>query len=99
MSVWLQGYTSSTNYSKYGLAKAEREIEPASFTIHITGSPRNIHACFFLLLINDILLSFLIVSPIKYDIIMTDYIRYSLIYSCDYVPGLDINFQHIWILS
>ncbi len=43
MSVWLQGYTSSTNYSKHGLAKAEREIEPASFTIHITGS-RNIHA-------------------------------------------------------
>jgi lipocalin len=38
-------------------------------------------------------------ETIKYNIITTDYKQYSLIYSCDYVPILKINFQHIWILS
>mgnify|MGYP006892792145 CR=1 FL=1 len=38
MNVWLQGYTSSSTYSKHGLAIAEKEIEPAAFSIHIPGS-------------------------------------------------------------
>ncbi|CAF1162052.1 unnamed protein product [Adineta steineri] len=38
-------------------------------------------------------------ETIKYNIITTDYNQYSLIFSCDHVPILDINFEHIWILS
>lgn len=47
MSVWLQGYTQSAYYSKHGLAKAEEEIEPAAFTIHLADS-RNIHTCLYI---------------------------------------------------
>ncbi|CAF1026172.1 unnamed protein product [Adineta ricciae] len=38
-------------------------------------------------------------QTIKYNVITTDYNQYSLIFSCDHVPILDINFEHIWILS
>jgi hypothetical protein len=94
-TVWLQDVSQAAGYhSRHGYAEAAIPAEPAAIVMYV-DNPSNI----FRFCLITYALIFLIEETIKYNIIATDYTQYSLIYSCDYVPILKINFQHIWILS